>query len=76
MRLRGESMPYMGSCGILGVSVQVGVACGVRGQVRAWGRLSCRPVATVPSWMTCRICQQGRSIGTGLGHEDRSEQAV
>lgn len=27
---------------------------------------------TVPARMTCRVCQQGRSIGAGLGLEDRS----
>lgn len=34
-----ESRPYVGSCGLLGAPVQVGVACRVRGQVRVWGRI-------------------------------------
>lgn len=35
---RRESRPYVGNCGLLGVPLQVGVACRVRGQVRG-GRI-------------------------------------
>lgn len=77
-----ENRAYVGSCGVLGVPVQVEVIRGVRavgrGQVRGGdGFLQASPqsggldflAAALPAGLMGRACQQGRSIFTRLGHK-------